>query len=680
MKPLRVLSLFDGISCGQLALERANIPVEIYWASEIEKNAIAVTNYHYGDTVQLGDVNRINCNQVNNVDLLIGGSPCFVGETLVLTNSGHTKIENVKIGDLVLGHDNKWHKVTYWALTGEKEVMSLQAMGVHKLEATENHKFYVRHRIKQWHNDLRAYKWHYDTPIWKELKDINKEYYLGYAINQESKIPKWQGVDCIYGRNYYTKHKQELPLSDGNLWYIVGRWLGDGWLRKNRKGAYRQKYNGVTICCAKNECEYLEEKIRKIFNCTVIKERTVCKIQIANTEFSTFLSQFGEGALYKFVPTFVMDLPVILLSSFLQGYFEADGYTNQKFWSCTSISEKLVYGIAQCVAKVYHRPCTISKYKRNKTCVIEGRVVNQHDTYTLRFKRSIDKQDKAFYEDGYLWLPIRKIEKTGEIKKVFDITVEDSHSFTANGIIVHNCQNFSFAGNRKGMYTKENVEVTNLEQYLNLKNNGFEFDGVSYLFWEYVRLLNEIKPKYFLLENVVMSQKWQDIISNTLGVEPIHINSRLVSAQDRKRLYWCNWDVTQPEDKNISFSDIVEDGWFCASMRGRRIKNGHRCDYDKTVPIEQHIECRKDNKSNCCTTVSKDNVAVPVKVPRQKATETEWRYLSPVEYERLQTLPDNYTDIIKSDFARRSLCGNGWTVDVIVHLLNCLKENGRYEK
>ena len=66
------------------------------------------------------------------------------------------------------------------------------------------------------------------------------------------------------------------------------------------------------------------------------------------------------------------------------------------------------------------------------------------------------------------------------------------------------------------------------------------------------------------------------------------------------------------EDKNISFSDIVEDGWFCASMRGRRIKNGKRCDYDKTVPIVQQIECRMDNKTNCCTTVSKDNVAVPV--------------------------------------------------------------------
>lgn len=217
------------------------------------------------------------------------------------------------------------------------------------------------------------------------------------------------------------------------------------------------------------------------------------------------------------------------------------------------------------------------------------------------------------------------------------------------------CQDLSSSGKRKGLKGER-----------------------SGLFYVAVDILNDIKylnPNVkFLAENVQMDKIWENIFTNELGVEPIHINSRLVSAQDRKRLYWCNWDVTQPEDKNISFSDIVEDGWFCASMRGRRIKNGHRCDYDKTVPIEQHIECRKDNKSNCCTTVSKDNVAVPVKVPRQKASETKWRYLSPVEYERLQTLPDNYTAIINSDFARRKLCGNGWTVDVIVHLLNCLKE------
>lgn len=87
------------------------------------------------------------------------------------------------------------------------------------------------------------------------------------------------------------------------------------------------------------------------------------------------------------------------------------------------------------------------------------------------------------------------------------------------------CQSFSFAGSMTGMATKEKIEITTLEQYLELKESEFEFEGFSYLFWEYVRVLKAVKPKYFLLENVKMAEKWKNIITNALGVEPIMINS-----------------------------------------------------------------------------------------------------------------------------------------------------------
>lgn len=134
------------------------------------------------------------------------------------------------------------------------------------------------------------------------------------------------------------------------------------------------------------------------------------------------------------------------------------------------------------------------------------------------------------------------------------------------------CQSFSFAGKRKGMATKCNQEILTLEQYLELKEQGFEFEGQSYLFWEYVRLLNEVKPKYFLLENVMMEERWEKIISKTLGVHPVEINSSLLSAQNRKRLYWTNIGlkqsglfgdlestIKQPKDKGILLKDILED-------------------------------------------------------------------------------------------------------------------------
>ena len=100
------------------------------------------------------------------------------------------------------------------------------------------------------------------------------------------------------------------------------------------------------------------------------------------------------------------------------------------------------------------------------------------------------------------------------------------------------CTNFSFAGKRNGMSTTTNEEIYTLERYLELKNNGFEFEGESFLFWEYMRILRDSKPNYFLLENVEMGEKWETTLSEAIGIRPVHINSALVSAQNRRRLYW----------------------------------------------------------------------------------------------------------------------------------------------
>jgi DNA (cytosine-5)-methyltransferase 3A len=133
------------------------------------------------------------------------------------------------------------------------------------------------------------------------------------------------------------------------------------------------------------------------------------------------------------------------------------------------------------------------------------------------------------------------------------------------------CQSFSFAGKRKGMSTKCETEILTLEHYLELKAEGYEFEGQSYLFWEYMRILNEVKPKYFLLENVEMGEKWEKVLSKAIGVNGIHINSALVSAQNRKRIFWTNIGmqpmglfgypesiIQQPKDKGILLKDILE--------------------------------------------------------------------------------------------------------------------------
>lgn len=223
-------------------------------------------------------------------------------------------------------------------------------------------------------------------------------------------------------------------------------------------------------------------------------------------------------------------------------------------------------------------------------------------------------------------------------------------------------------------------------------------DPRSKLFFEYVRAIKECQPKYFLLENVVMKKEWQDIISSYLGVKPIEINSSLVSAQNRRRLYWTNIpNVTLPEDKNIALEDILEDIEFPnpAAIRGRRLnkativgrrldKNGHRKDTDKTIPITQCLEVRATNtdKSNCLTTVDKDNVLTPLPIGRHPdafKNNLPFRYYTTKEMCRLQTVPDDFLNMIPDSAARKAL-GNGWTVDVIAHIFSFLPDEYKEDK
>ena len=192
--------------------------------------------------------------------------------------------------------------------------------------------------------------------------------------------------------------------------------------------------------------------------------------------------------------------------------------------------------------------------------------------------------------------------------------------------------------------------------------DGSGLDGKSKLFWEFVRVLKETKPTYFLLENVKMKKEWEKIITDTLGVEPIAINSRLLTAQNRPRLYWTNIpNVIQPIDRGIVLKDIlvdqVEEKFYLSDKAidyMSRLRNGKpRWEYH-TNPL--------DGKSACLT--ANMYKGVPYGVIKELK-----RRLTPIECERLQTVPDNYTEGV-SNTQRFKMLGNGWTIDVIAHILN----------
>jgi DNA (cytosine-5)-methyltransferase 3A len=318
------------------------------------------------------------------------------------------------------------------------------------------------------------------------------------------------------------------------------------------------------------------------------------------------------------------------------------------------------------------------------------------------------------------------------------------------------CQSFSFAGKRKGMSTKDEQEILTLQHYLQLKSEGFEFEGQSYLFWEYMRLLNECNPKYFLLENVEMGEKWEKVLSKAIEVNGIHINSALVSAQNRKRIYWTNIGmkpsglfgdlqsiIEQPKDKGILLKDILEievDQKYYLSEKllnhfnNKSSYSNFKFDFKPTdgekkgacltasmgkMPITQgyivhnmmpqsgnplkggtgHLT-RNDGKTYCLDTGNTNAVEIlgcdyrndegfrfrengksGTLMARAREdiygtglvkTQLNIRRLTPLECERLQTVPDNYTNHV-SDSQRYKMLGNGWTVDVISHIFSYIE-------
>lgn len=232
-------------------------------------------------------------------------------------------------------------------------------------------------------------------------------------------------------------------------------------------------------------------------------------------------------------------------------------------------------------------------------------------------------------------------------------------------------------------------------QGFSTSGKGLNFDDPrSKLFFEFVRAVKEVTPKYFLLENVKMKKEWQDVISQHLGVEPILINSALLSAQSRPRLYWTNIPgVTIPPDKGVTLESILEtvEADFPGAIRGRRLNKatitgrrlddqGHRQDYDKSIPTTQCLEVRMTNtdKSNCLTTVDKDNVLTPLppgRYPDAFKNNLPFRYYTVTEYERLQTLPDGYTAGVSEGKAKKAI-GNAWTVDVVAWILSHIPREG----
>lgn len=344
-----------------------------------------------------------------------GVHPCFPKDSLVLTDNGYKFIQDITTNDKVWTHNSRYQPVISTSVSDTKELVVIDTCGTLPIKCTPNHQFYVKHRTQRQPKK-------YSEPMWVEAKDIKKTDMVALPINNNDSV--------IYFKN--------VPTYNENFWWIVGRYIGDGWLRK--------KYDNrndrvVTICCNKYETTEITDVLDKlqIYNYWIDNERTVNKINIANKYLYEFLTMFGSGADGKFIPNFVIDLPINLLSSFVNGYLSADGYVD-KYGANNfkTVSKLLVFGMIQCVAKVYKQSCSITIIPAHND-IIEGRLIHAKEKYTVSFYERKTKKARNFTEGNILWLFVRNTTIKQSDCCVYNLSVLDDNTYTVNNIAVHNC-------------------------------------------------------------------------------------------------------------------------------------------------------------------------------------------------------------------------------------------------
>ena len=484
---MRIIDLFAGIGGIRLGFEKAfKDEANTVFVSEWDDKAQKTYKANFGDDAQFaGDITKVDEKDIPEFDICLAGFPCLTGDSLILTDEGYKPIIDVTTKNYVLSHDGNFHRIEALMYQGKKEIFNIRTSGAVDINATGNHKFYVR---KKYHKNGKKY---FDEPKWVSVNEIISDkdgvYMFSSPLIKKEVLPKWDGIEISVNKTT-KKIVNTLDVSDKTFWYLMGRFVGDGWLRKQyKKGENRNRYTGIIICCNKNETNDLIDKIKGKFNYTISHEKTVDKFHFTNTELGAFASQFGEYSYGKFLPDFVLNLPKDLLKEFINGYIESDGHfikNTDDGYAITSINLKLLYGISHCIEKVYNIPCKIRKINDECERLIENRLCYQQKCYTLNFLLTPDEtRTKHLVDDDYIWYPISKIESNG-IQDVYDIQVEGTHTFVVNHSITHNCQAFSVGGKREGF------------------NDNYKGMCRGTLFLDVVRICEYHKPKVIFCENV----------------------------------------------------------------------------------------------------------------------------------------------------------------------------------
>lgn len=489
--------------------------------------------------------------------MICGGSPCFVKGTKVYTNIGYKNIEDIRTGDLVLTHKKRFMPVVAIGGKKQKDIYSLRVQGFLETRCTDYHPFYCK-------------KTRSSIPEKIRLKDIKKGYYIGSHINKKS--------------------DNKFNLSNEDCW-ILGRYVADGHIRKDkRKGRIESYQYQCILSIGNNKVDELKRNVKnRHYNCYP-HGGSVHRVVFSSMDLVNFIidNGFGTKAETKTIPKFILDLPIEKLHSFIDGYMSGDGCEIDGKYQATTISKELAMSLCLAVEKVFRVGCRIYYDERPEHHEIQGRIVNQKDTYMIRFMKESQKQ-AWFIEDDIVWYPVKSIKPLYIKEDVFNIEVQDDHTYTANNMITFNCQDFSVAGKQKGSvwtckdcgheYNPLTVHWSHRDRCPQCNSSNIEKTRSSLLV-EYLRVIRANKPNFGIYENVknIVGKQFRDTTFKFFEDE-LHeygyntywkiLNSKNYGIpQNRERVYLIfirkdldngQFKFPEPFDNGIRLKDILED-------------------------------------------------------------------------------------------------------------------------
>ena len=459
-----------------------------------------------------------------------GSCPCFPAGTLIVTHRGMIPIEDVVVGDLVCTHKNRWRPVTAIGNEENRDCVVVKGQGHYGLTCTPNHPFLSGDdwipakdmEKRPWGNVCRLPR----VPIDPFIPHVKGYFYdnhsNGFRVKGElNGKPVYIGIymcesEAIEARNkavrsgrIQTKGANAIQVDSDEFARFLGRWCGDGWVTGNN----------VVLCGGRDEAATIEKIMRDAaMSACVSNERTGPRAKCGSKALVEWLKRnFGSGAAGKRMPVWLYSMPEEYRVAFYKGYLSADGCKANGVARITTISKQLAIG-TRILVNTLGLSATIEKTIRPKTTVIEGRTVNQNNTYRV----SVYDSARSFsFSGGFGWGRVRSVKKTNK-QKVYNFSVNEDESYIADGIAVHNCQPFSAAGKQQGI------------------------DDPRHLWPHLYRLIREVRPDECFGEQVSgkAGYAWLDGICDDLEAEGYTCGAADIAAcavdapHQRSRLWW----------------------------------------------------------------------------------------------------------------------------------------------